>query len=106
MQRSKTKTYIEKEAAAKLLAIATLKGEMLMRTTQELETLMTYPISPVKGDIEVLEPYETWWLTLINRMPYLQGAVVTDSAHNILWSTGECQPESPILPHVAQGTTH
>lgn len=82
------KNNIAAEAAAKLSAIATLKGETLLQSLDELETVVISPL--------VLNPdanhnvYDTWWLLIQEQIPGLQGAIIQSSSNNIIWFTGEC----------------
>ena len=54
------KNNIEEETEAKILAIATLKGEALQRTSEELESSVASTLLSSHG--EELNAYGVWWL--------------------------------------------
>ena len=94
------KNNIEGEAEAKILAIATLKGESLLRTSEELSSSIASTLLSKQGD--ELNAYTIWWLANQDRIPGLLGVVIQDSSRNQIWLQGDCNIDLSDIPRKTQ----
>ncbi|MGC9467063.1 MAG: ATP-binding protein [Anaerolineae bacterium] len=94
---------LEEEAASRLLAIAALKGEMLLRWIEELQAIT----ASVEGGSIRSAPAETW-VRLEEQVPELRGAVVLESGGTPVWQFGGCEraveDHMPSLSSVSSGS--
>lgn len=82
------KSNVERESAAKILAIATLKGEALLRSAHTLEAYITDFLFE-NTSVDYTE-YNAWWLVLQERVPGVLGIVLQDESQMPVWSSGTC----------------
>ncbi|MBN1876243.1 MAG: HAMP domain-containing protein [Anaerolineae bacterium] len=86
---------LQREAEAKLRAIAVLKGETLRRWFEEIQTILS--VSALLEHEEIGLSHERWWSSLTQQVSNLVGVVIFDVEARTIWSTGTCVPSLHLL---------
>jgi signal transduction histidine kinase/HAMP domain-containing protein len=92
---------LEEEVASRLLAIAALKSETLIRWISSSRSLISSSLLLDGG-------YDVWWSAFSRERPDVMGGAVYDHNHHLRWSTGSCHDhvagESDSFPFDAAGS--
>ncbi|MGC9346600.1 MAG: HAMP domain-containing protein, partial [Anaerolineae bacterium] len=75
---------LEEEVANRLLAIAALKSESLIRWIDGFQLLLS-------SSLVLDEDYDAWWSSFGSQMPDVVGGAVYDHNQQLKWSTGGCR---------------
>ena len=86
------RSNLEREVAAKLLAIAVLKGEALLRWFEELFSSLSSSLSAHASG----SPYEDWWSVYRHQVRDAVGVMVLEDGEPA-WSAGECLSDEQAL---------
>lgn len=93
--------HMEHEAASRLVAVAFLRGEALLRWVEANQVILMSSMNDLSAaggpvPLESASPsdgmtYSRWWAMLIQRFPDLDGAAVLSPDLEMQWSRGSCR---------------
>ncbi len=94
---------VEEEVAARLLAVAALKGDVLRRWTEGLQANLLS--SPALREDPPDGAYGAWWAALDDHIPDVAGLAILSRAGEPMWSAGRCEPIAAGLNSLS-GASH